>query len=270
MRLDSGRFTVRLAETEEEIASAQALRYRVFVEEMGAKASEEDAAEKRERDRFDPFCKHLLLLDNSIEESGNPVVGVYRLLHGADARGTEAAPGPGFYTAGEYDLTPIMNYPRETLELGRSCVASEYRGTAAMQLLWMALSQYIVIHDIGLMFGTASFHGSEIEPLKVPLSFLYHNHLAPADLRPRTLDEHYVDMNLMPPDAIDRTEAMRQLPALMKGYMRLGGFVGDGAFIDHEFNTVDVCLVMDTEKIAGRYKKFYARRAPSDLARILG
>ncbi len=270
MRLDSGRYTVRVAENEDEIAAAQALRYRVFVEEMGATPSPEDAALRRERDRFDPYCRHLLLLDNTIGDGPDAVVGVYRLLHGADARGDEENPGPGFYTAGEYDLTPILNYPRETLELGRSCVAADYRGTAAMQLLWLALSQYIVIHDIGLMFGTASFHGSEIEPLQVPLSFLYHNHLAPEDLRPRTLEQYYVDMNLLPPDQVDRTEAMRQLPALMKGYMRLGGFVGDGAFIDYEFNTVDVCLVMDTERIAGRYKKFYARRAPSDVARVLG
>ncbi len=271
MRLDSGRFTVRLAESEEDVAAAQALRYKVFVEEMGAKPSPEDAAIERERDRFDAYCEHLLLIDNSAADDGSsPVVGVYRLLHGSVAKGTPEKPGPGFYTATEYDLTPIEAYPRETLELGRSCVSADYRGTGAMQLLWMALSQYIAIHDIGLMFGTASFHGSEIEPLKMPLSFLYHHHLAPPELRPRALPDHYVDMNLMAPEDIDRKESMRMLPALMKGYMRLGGYVGDGAFIDREFNTVDVCLVMDTEKITSRYKKFYARRAPADVARILG
>ena len=139
-----------------------------------------------------------------------------------------------------------------------------------MQLLWMALSQYIVIHDIGVMFGTASFHGVDVEALKVPLSFLWHNCLAPEDLRPRALDGHYVDMNLLPPEAAPRAEAMKLMPALMKGYLRLSGFVGDGAFVDREFNTVDVCLVMDTEKIGARYKKFYARRAPADIARVLG
>ncbi|MEO0720000.1 MAG: GNAT family N-acyltransferase [Pseudomonadota bacterium] len=269
MRIDSGRFTVRLAETEAEVRAAQRLRYQVFVNEMGAKAAPEHQAEEREFDAFDPHCKHLILVDNSEEtEDGAPAVkGVYRLLHGSDAL---ADGGPGFYTATEYDLAPIEAYDRETLELGRSCVAEAYRGTAAMQLLWMALSQYIVIHDIGLMFGTASFHGTEIEPLKIPLSFLHHNHLAPEGLRPRTLDQHYVNMNLMPADEISRAEAMRMLPALMKGYMRLGGFVGDGAFIDWEFNTVDVCLVMITDKITERHKKFYARRAPSDIARVLG
>lgn len=272
MKIESGRYTVRLAETEDEVAAAQALRYSVFVEEMGAAPSPEDAAVKRERDRFDPFCDHLILIDSEAgegDENGR-IVGVYRLLKGSIAKRGGEAPGPGFYTANEYDLTRIEAFAGETLELGRSCVAADYRGTAAMQLLWIALSQYIVIHDIGLMFGTASFHGSEVEPLKVPLSFLHHNCLAPEELRPRTLDQYYVDMNLLPAEQAPRAEAMRQMPALMKGYLRLNGYVGDGAFIDYEFNTVDVCLVMSTEKIGERHKKFYARRAPADIARVLG
>ena len=268
MQDDSGRFTVRLAETEDDVAAAQALRYRVFVEEMGAKASPEDHALRRERDRFDAHCKHLLLIDNHAADSERSVIGVYRLMHGSDAKGTPDNPGPGFYTAGEYDLTAILNYPRETLELGRSCVDADFRGTAAMQMLWMALSQYIVIHDIGLLFGTASFHGSDVEPLKMPLSYLHHNHLAPEDMRPRALPEHYVAMDLLPADQVDRTAAMRQLPTLMKGYLRVGGVVGDGAFIDHEFNTVDVCMVMDTARIASRYTKFYARRSSSDVVKL--
>ena len=276
MRLDSGRFTVRLAESEEDVLRAQALRYAVFVEEMGATPSPEDAATRRESDRFDAYCEHLLLIDHGEEardgrrdpeKPEGPVVGVYRLLRGSVAKGSAASPGPGFYAASEYDLAPIEALTRETLELGRSCVAEEYRGTGAMQMLWIALSQYIGLHDIALMFGTASFHGTQIEPLKVPLAFLHHNHLAPEDLRPRALEPHYIDMNLMSPDEISRTEAMRMLPALMKGYMRLGGFVGDGAFIDHEFNTVDVCLVMDTGKLSSRYMKYYARRATADQGR---
>ncbi|MBX2855738.1 MAG: GNAT family N-acetyltransferase [Rhodobacteraceae bacterium] len=287
MRIEVGRYTVRLAETEDEVAAAQALRYQVFVEEMGAKASPEDIALKRERDRFDPFCDHLVLVDEgepqeAAEKGGEAetptrgvgpteIVGVYRLLRSSVARnGVGDAPGPGFYTSGEYDLSKIEAHPGETLELGRSCVAAHHRGTAAMQLLWLALSQYIIIHKIDVMFGTASFHGSEIEPLKIPLSFLHHNYLAPVDLRPRAVEGHYVDMNLMPEEEAPRVEAMRLMPALMKGYLRLNGFVGDGAYIDYEFNTVDVCLVMDTEKISDRYKKFYERRAPADVARVLG
>ena len=263
MHIESGRYIVRLASSDDDVAAAQRLRYAVFVEEMGAKASPEDADLKQERDRFDPFCDHLLLTDSS---NDGAVVGVYRLLRKSVAT---AADGPGFYTSSEYDLTPMATFDGETLELGRSCVAAEYRGTAAMQLLWIALSRYTVEHEIKLMFGAASFHGVDVDPLRVPLSFLHHHHLAPEPIRPRTLPEHYVNMNLLPADQIDRVEALRMLPALMKGYMRLGGYVGDGAFIDREFNTVDVCLVMDTAKISRRYKDFYARRG-GDIERILG
>ena len=258
MRVDAGRFTVRLAETEEDVAAAQRLRYRVFVEEMGAKAPPEDAALRRERDRFDPHFDHLMLIDNEAA-SDDPLdacVGAYRLLPGVRAR-----QGIGFYGADEYDLTKLVNYPRETLELGRSCVHESVRGGAGMHLLWTALGQYIDEHGIEIMFGVASFHGTEIAPLAQALSHLHHHHLAPEDLRVRTLDEYFVAMDIVPPGEIDRVAAMRTIPALIKAYLRLGGYVGEGAYVDHEFNTVDVCLLMDTSRMVQRYRKFYTRGA---------
>ncbi|MCI4661962.1 MAG: GNAT family N-acetyltransferase [Neomegalonema sp.] len=270
MEIDSGRFTIRLAQSEEDIRAAQSLRYRVFVEEMGAKPTPEDAAVKRESDRFDAFCKHLLLIDNEIEDRAHQVVGVYRLLHGSVAKGTPENPGPGFYTATEFDLTAIEDYPGEVMELGRSCVDAAYRGKSAMQLLWMGLSQYITVHEITLMFGTASFHGTDLEKLAQPLSYLYHNHLAPIEMRTRTRPEYYVSMEMLPPEQVNQLEATKAIPPLMKGYLRLGGYVGDGVFVDEQFNTVDVCVLMDTAKITARHKRFYARRAPEEIARILG
>ncbi|MEO1291225.1 MAG: GNAT family N-acyltransferase [Pseudomonadota bacterium] len=270
MHIDSGRFTIRLATSAEDVAAAQALRYRVFVEEMGAKPSPEEVALKRESDRFDTYCEHLLLIDNDAAPGKPDVVGVYRLLHSSVARGTEEEPGPGFYTATEFDLSRLDDYDGEILELGRSCVDADYRGKSAMQLLWMGLSQYITVHDIRLMFGTASFHGTDLEPLAQPLSYLYHNHLAPEELRTRTQPEHYVSLEQLPNEAVDPRVALRAIPPLIKGYLRLGGFVGDGAYVDRQFNTVDVCVLMDTAKITERHKKFYARRAPDEIARILG
>ncbi len=258
MRVDAGRFTVRLAENEDDVAAAQRLRYRVFVEEMGAKPSPEDAALRRERDRFDPYFDHLMLIDNEAETDDplDACVGAYRLM-----RGCEARKGIGFYGASEYDLSKLVNYPRETLELGRSCVHESVRGGAGMHLLWTALGQYVDEHDIEIMFGVASFHGTDVEPLAQALSFLHHTHLAPEDLRVRTLDQYFVAMDIIPPDQIDRVAAMRAIPALIKAYLRLGGYVGEGAYIDHEFNTVDVCLLMDTSRMVQRYRKFYSRGA---------
>ena len=268
MRIDAGRFTVRLAETEDDVAAAQRLRYRVFVEEMGATPSPEDAAIRRERDRFDDFFDHLLLIDNNAtpEDPMDGVAGVYRLLRGKVAR----EKGCGFYGDSEYDLTKIRDYPRETVELGRSCVGLDYRGGSAMHLLWTGLGHYVTMHKIEIMFGVASFHGDDPKALALPLSYLHHNHLAPEDLRVRTRDEFFEPMDLIPSEEISKAAAMKEIPTLIKAYIRLGGFVGEGAYVDHDFNTVDVCLLMDTSRMVNRYRDFYQRESRGATARILG
>ena len=267
MRIDAGRFTVRLAESDDDVAAAQRLRYRVFVEEMGAKTSAEDAALRRERDEFDAHFDHLLLIDNEAtpEDPLDGVAGVYRLLRGAVATG-----GCGFYGESEYDLTKIKEYPRETVELGRSCVDVDYRGGAAMHLLWTGLGQYVADHEIEIMFGVASFHGNDPKALALPLSYLHHNHLAPEDLRVRTREEFFEPMDLIPAEEITKAAAMKAIPTLIKAYIRLGGFVGEGAYVDHDFNTVDVCLLMDTTRMVNRYRDFYQRESRGATARILG
>lgn len=267
MRIEAGRFTVRLAETQEDVAAAQRLRYRVFVEEMGAKPTPEDAADRRERDRFDPYFEHLLLVDNETqnEDAEHGVVGVYRLM-----RGDRAQAGIGFYGQDEYDLTKLVHYPRQTVELGRSCVDIEHRGGAGMHLLWTGLGEYIALHDISIMFGVASFHGSSTEPLAQALSYLHYNHLAPEDLRVRAVTDRFERMDILPEDEVTKIEAMRQIPPLIKAYIRLGGFVGEGAYVDHDFNTVDVCLLMDTARMVQRYRSFYQRKRGGSVDRILG
>ena len=267
MHIEAGRFTVRLAECEADVAAAQRLRYRVFVEEMGAIASPQDRAERRERDRFDPYFDHLLLID---KQSTNPdvergVVGVYRLMTGSRARA-----GIGFYGAAEYDLSLLVNCPREALELGRSCVDLEHRGGSGMHLLWTGLSEYVATHNVSILFGVASFHGKDPTPLAQALSYLHHCHLAPLDLRVRAVRDCYVPMDILPFAQVNRVEALRQTPALIKAYLRLGGVVGEGAYIDHEFNTIDVCLLMDTSKMVERYRVFYSRKRGGAVDRILG
>ncbi|QIE54682.1 GNAT family N-acetyltransferase [Pikeienuella piscinae] len=267
LRIDAGRFTVRLAESDEDVAAAQRLRYRVFVEEMGATPSPDDRALRRERDAFDPYFDHLLLIDNHAKPADplDGVAGVYRLL-----RGDVAKQGCGFYGESEYDLTKIKEYPRGTVELGRSCVDIAHRGGAAMHLLWTGLGRYVAEHSIEIMFGVASFHGSDPTKLAMPLAYLHHNHLAPEDLRVRTREEFFVPMDLIPADQVVRAEAMRQIPPLIKAYIRLGGSVGEGAYVDHAFNTVDVCLLMDTSRMVDRYREFYQRASRGATDRILG
>ena len=256
MQIDLSRYRVKLAESEVERLGAQRLRYRVFVEEMGARATPQEAAARREWDAFDPFFDHLILLslDPAIADPLDRVVGVYRLM-----RGEVAAAGPGFYGAAEYDLSAISASGRASLELGRSCVAAEHRGGPGMHLLWNGLASYVLERGIELLFGVASFPGTDPAPLAEALSFLHHRHLAPPDLRVRARGAGYLAMDLMPPEAVDAGRALQAVPTLIKAYLRLGGFVGEGAFVDRDFNTIDVCVVMDTARMTERARQFYER-----------
>ncbi len=242
-------FEVRLAASDADLRAAQALRYRVFVAELGGGGAMVDHEAGLERDRFDGFADHMLLIDHG---QGGAVVGVYRLMREAHA----AAAGQ-FYSEDEYDLAPLRASERRLLELGRSCLLPDYRGGAAMYHLWNGLAAYVEAHDIEVLFGVASFHGTDIAALAQPLSLLWHRHLAPERLRVRA--KAYQRMDLVPEAALDRREAMLKVPALIKAYLRLGGVVGDGAFVDHAFNTTDVCLIMDTARMNAQRAKLYAQ-----------
>ncbi len=241
-------FTVKLAETEAELKAAQRLRYDVFVTELGGGGEMVDHAAKLERDRFDPYFDHMLALD---DHSGK-VVGVYRLLPGE-----RAAQVGQFYSEDEYDLSVLKHGGRRLLELGRSCIHPDYRGGMALYHLWNGLARYVEEREVEVLFGVASFHGTDLHALAQPLSMLHHNHLAPEDLRVRAQPSVFESMNLVPADALDRRAAMLQVPALIKAYLRLGGFVGEGAFIDHAFNTTDVCLILDTARMNERQRRIY-------------
>ncbi len=254
--ISSGPLQVRLAESEADIDAAQALRYRVFFESLGARPQIETARRRRDFDRFDQGCDHLLVLDHGRGSGPQSVVGTYRLI-----RREAALRLGGFYSAAEYDIGPLVAYPREILELGRSCVDAAYRQRPAMQLLWSGIAAYVFYHDIALMFGCASLPGTDPEALATPLSYLYHRHLAPPPLRARALAHRYVEMCRRAPAAIDPARALVALPPLIKGYLRLGGFVGDGAVIDREFNTIDVCIIVKTDLVSAKYSRHYVRRA---------
>ncbi|KPP87696.1 MAG: ornithine-acyl[acyl carrier protein] N-acyltransferase [Rhodobacteraceae bacterium HLUCCO07] len=248
-------FEVRLARGDADLRAAQGVRYRVFVEELGGGGGLVDHEFGLERDRFDPFCDHMLLIDRS--KGPDQVVGVYRLMrHG------QAEDAGSFYSESEYDLAPLRASGRRLLELGRSCLLNEYRGGAAMLHIWRGLGAYVDAHDIEIMFGVASFHGTDVEALAQPLSLLHYNHLAPEELRARA--RVFQPMDLLPEAAIDRRAAMVQVPALIKAYLRLGGVVGEGAFVDHVFNTTDVCLIMDTSRMnMQRARLYYGQEAAS-------
>jgi putative hemolysin len=245
------RFETRLARSSADLAQAQRLRYRVFVAELGGSGAGVDHASGLERDEFDAHAEHLLLIDRA--RPADQVVGVYRLMDEA-----AAARAGGFYSAAEYDLSALTGSGRRLLELGRSCLDVGYRGGAGMLHLWSALAAIVEARGIEVLFGVASFHGSDLKALAEPLSALAQWHLAPPELRPRS--RVYQPMDLVPAERIDRARAMLAVPALIKAYLRLGGFVGDGAYVDQAFNTTDVCLVLDRARTRPRQRAIYAGR----------
>ncbi|MFO1128858.1 MAG: GNAT family N-acyltransferase [Rhodospirillales bacterium] len=255
--LTYGNFQVRLAASEADIEAAQRLRYRVFYEEMAATPTPEMRAHRRDFDAFDGVCDHLLVI-NSEPGDGDPVVGTYRLLR----RPVAMAHG-GFYTEQEYDLDGVLTYPGEIVEVGRSCVDAAYRSRGVMQLLWRGLARYVHVHDIQLMFGCASFPGTEPDQMGAQLTYLHHFHLAPSSLRPKALPHIYVPMERVPPDDLDTRAVLADLPPLIKGYLRVGGFIGDGAVVDHQFNTTDVCVIVKTDQLTEKYEKRYRVDRPT-------
>jgi putative hemolysin len=222
---------------------------------MGAEADDLTAHTERDRDRFDAVADHLLVVDHAIGPGAEGVVGTYRLIQ------REAAEQlGGFYSAGEYDIAPILAFPGRIMELGRSCVDGLYRNRAAMQLLWQGIAAYVFYYQIDLMFGCASLSGTDPDKLAMELTYLYHNHLAPPALRPRALPHRFIEMRRLRPDSVDSRRALSQLPPLVKGYLRLGGFVGDGAVIDRQFNTTDVAVVVKTDLVTDKYYRHYERQ----------
>ena len=254
-----GNLEVRLANSAAEIRRAQKLRYQVFFEEMSARGGGQTHRARRDADSFDRICDHLLVLDHAASDHSllgrrPKLVGTYRMLRDDVARLNR-----GFYTAGEFDIAPLIDRKPSLkfLELGRSCVLAPYRSKRTVELLWHGAWWYVCAHDIGVMIGCASLEGTDPDRLALQLSFLHHNARAPEEWRVQAHDRYYVEMNRMPASAIDKGRALRALPPLIKGYLRLGAFVGSGAVIDREFGTTDVCIVLPVAAICPRYVEHF-------------
>ena len=204
---------------------------------------------------MDECCEHLLVIDHA-REGANKVIGTYRLI-----RRPAAEKMGRFYSSAEYDIQKMIDYPGEVLELGRSCIAKDARNTATMQMLWRGIALYAYHYNIQVMFGCASLPGVDPEQHAQALSYLYHHHLAPPALRVRALEDRFVEMAQLPHGSYDPRQVMRKLPPLIKAYLRVGAMVGDGAVVDHEFNTTDVFIVMPTSAIAQRYRDRFVAAA---------
>ncbi len=252
--LQRGTIGLKIAETEREKEACQALRFKVFYEDGGAKASAQALASKLDRDGYDAICDHLLVTD------GDQAVGTYRLL-----RQESLGPGQDFYSQGEFDLAPLLLAKPNLnfLELGRSCVLAEYRTKRIIEVLWQGIWDYVRAHKLDVMIGCASLGGTDTDQLGNQLAYLHHNHLAPADWRVQAHPNQHTAMDKIAADQVDAKAALKAIPPLVKGYLRLGGYIGEGAVIDRQFNTTDVMIILPVAAINPRY--FNRFGAPGDL-----
>lgn len=249
-----GTLEVRLARSRDEVKAAQQLRYHVFYEEMSAQPSRLQKMTRRDKDAFDRYCDHLLVIDRARQGGlSEQIVGTYRLM---GQKGAEMA--GGFYTAQEFHIAPMLarHAGKRFLELGRSCVLKEYRGKRTVELLWQGIWAHVQQHGIDVLFGCASLTGTDPRALALPLSFLKTNAAAPAEWRVRAQPRRGVTLG---EDVVcsDPRRALAALPPLLKGYLRLGGYIGEDAVVDHQFGTTDVLVIMPVANINPRYVDYY-------------
>jgi L-ornithine Nalpha-acyltransferase len=263
-----GSLEVRLARSAADIKRAQRLRFEVFYREMAAVPDARTLQKKRDEDDYDPICDHLLVIDKTHERTRKrpwpkraKVAGTYRVLMQEAAEKNQ-----GFYTQGEYDIAPLIAAKRKThhfMELGRSCVLKPYRNRRTVELLWQGLWTYVREHGVDVMLGCASFPGTDPKEHALALSFLYHYSRAPEEWLVTAHPELKTEMNMMPKEQVNVKEALKLMPPLIKGYLRLGAYVGDGAVIDRQFGTTDVLIVLPVSAIDTRYFSHFG--APDEV-----
>jgi L-ornithine Nalpha-acyltransferase len=257
-----GSLEVRLASTTDDVRQAQKLRYRVFYKEGAAVANTVKLLVRRDLDAFDTICDHLLVIDRAAGWRKPSVVGTYRLL-----RQDVAQKHGGFYSEGEFDISGLLarHCGLKFVELGRSCVLPPYRNRRTVELLWQGIWNYVLQHRLDVMIGCASLKGTDPDRLALPLSYLHHFARAPEPWRARALPARYIEMNRLAKESIEPKAALRRMPPLIKGYLRLGAVIGEGAVIDRQFGSTDVLIVLPVTAINSRYIEHFgpgnARRA---------
>ena len=239
-------FTIKIAESNFEIKKAQSLRYKIFFKEKKIKKKNFKFLLQRDYDFYDKISDHLIIIDNNREIRDN-VIGTYRLL-----RGNCAKLYRGFYTEQEFDISNLKkNFSsKDILELGRSCVHPQYRSGIILKLLWQGISNYIKMYKIKILMGCASFHGTNPSKFKDEFSLLYESYRLPEDYDVKSLQSNEISFN----KNINHSTILNKLPPLIKGYLRAGGMVSENFYIDKEFETIDYCVIMLTEKIVSRYQ----------------
>lgn len=244
-------FDVKLADSKNEIKSAQKLRYQVFFSERNKKKIFNIDNFRKDSDKYDNYCDHIVVIHKKSKFSRNKIVGTYRLLKQSVAENKS-----GFYSSEEYDLTKLLNSNKyfNMLELSRSCISKDFRNKNVLQLMWKEIYKYIENNKVDAMFGTASFLDTNLYNLSNQLIYLNNSRKMPNEIMVNALDKcrakidysRNIKMNL---------KLVKSLPTLIKGYLKLNAYIGDGAVVDHKFKTTDIFVFLPVNDINYQYVK---------------
>ena len=245
-KIEVDNYVIKIAEKKLELKKAQALRYSVFYKEKKAIPTISKKILRLDYDKVDKFADHLIVIDKNRKGIKNKIVGTYRLI-----RGDIAAHCGGFYTSSEFDLSKILNSyeNNKILELGRSCVHQDYRNGTIMNLLWKAIAEYVKLYDIKILLGCASFHGTDVMKYTNELSYLRKNFSLPDELSVKSLDSKIYPAYTEIDSNNNDLRTFVKLPPLIKGYLRVGGKVSHDCYVDYKFNTIDLCVIVNTNNI---------------------
>ncbi len=241
-------YTVALAHSEDEVREAQRLRYKVFVEELGAHIR--SGTPNHDVDRFDPFCDHLVVREND----ANRIVGTYRILSPDASRRAG-----GYYSEGEFYLPRLQNLRSRMVEVGRSCTHPSYRSGAVITLLWAGLAEYMVTRNYEYLIGCASIGMADGGHNAANLF----THIGPANMGPaeyRVFPRHRLPFERLV------TQQPALIPPLIKGYLRIGAWVCGEPAWDPYFNTADLLLLLPMSRMNPRYMRHFIRSVERDAA----
>ncbi|MCB1693176.1 MAG: GNAT family N-acetyltransferase [Pseudomonadales bacterium] len=240
--VQAGKYEVRLARTPEEVAAAQKLRYRVMYQEKGGRPDLQKVKLEADVDQWDERAFHIIV----VEKDSSPVnvLGTLRLV--SNLRLTS---GQHFYTEEAFDLSGLRSAYTSMLELGRFCIDANARQGLILMLIWKYAMQFIVDNRIEVMLGCASFPGTDVSRHAGVLAYLYRHNLAPERLRPSPVVSNYVRIPDVVSDVPAFDEATRDIPTLLRGYLKLGARISDTAIIDPIFNTTFICIYVDAREM---------------------
>lgn len=230
LTLSSRRYVARFARNPDEVAAAQALRYRAFFPAQGE-------GEGRDIDTFDAAAHHVLIWD----QQDQALVACYRiqLYKGAEVLHS--------YAGQFYDLAALTAFPGLSMELGRFCLHPARHEPDILRLAWAAMAHLVDQAGVRLLFGCSSFAGADPARHAMALGHLV-NRIGPACWRPGVKATHRVELATLAGTGA-QAQALAGTPALLRTYLGMGGWVSDHAVVDRHMNTVHVLTAVEIDKI---------------------